>query len=216
MRRPFAGVLQIVVNLTKPILLGNLLECRTQRSWRSIFHSIVLGGRDRSITQYFGLSLKPGNQWCFLLIREVVGKCSWNSRGSSSLMPFLLGESIAQYLTLPKVGCIVGSFTRGRWSQKGLPFLGGFLGWVLAGKRRSQEGLPREWFHDWGRRGQGVHPLGWLLGSGLLLGIVEVKKVVLLIGSVIGGVEAKRDFLLGGCSGVDYYWGSSKSRGSSS
>ncbi|KAH9161525.1 hypothetical protein EDB89DRAFT_1913835 [Lactarius sanguifluus] len=133
-------------------------------------------------SQYFGLSLKPGNQWCFLLIREFVGKCSWNFRGSSSLVCLDLviadarsaGESIAQYLTLPKVGCMAGFFTRGCWSKKGLPFA----------------------------------------GSRLSLGVVGVKRVIFLIGSVIGGVEAKRGFLLGGCSGVDYYWRLSKSRGS--
>ncbi|KAH9162060.1 hypothetical protein EDB89DRAFT_1913505 [Lactarius sanguifluus] len=67
MRRPFAGVLQIVVNLTKPILLGNL-----QLAFNLPFDSARWKGAKYS--QYFGLSLKPGNQWCFLLIREFVGK----------------------------------------------------------------------------------------------------------------------------------------------
>ncbi|KAH9163770.1 hypothetical protein EDB89DRAFT_1912496 [Lactarius sanguifluus] len=67
MRRPFAGVLQIVVNLAKPILLGN-----PQLAFNLPFDSARWKGAKYS--QYFGLSLKPGNQWCFLLIREFVGK----------------------------------------------------------------------------------------------------------------------------------------------
>ncbi|KAH9158901.1 hypothetical protein EDB89DRAFT_1917231 [Lactarius sanguifluus] len=86
MRKSFAGFLQvlirsfwIVVNLTKPILLGN-----PQLAFNLPFNSARWKGAKYS--QYFGLSLKLGNQWCFLLIREFVGKCSWNSRGSSSLV----------------------------------------------------------------------------------------------------------------------------------
>ncbi|KAH9160603.1 hypothetical protein EDB89DRAFT_1914618 [Lactarius sanguifluus] len=116
-------------------------------------------------SQYFGLSLKPGNQWCFLLIREIVGKCSWNSRGSSSV---------------------------------------------------SQEGHSLDWFRDWGRRGQEGHPLGWLLRSGLLLGTIEVKRVVLLSGYLgwvfVGIVKVKRVFLLGGYLGcITQYLTCSKS-----
>ncbi|KAH9172289.1 hypothetical protein EDB89DRAFT_1906288 [Lactarius sanguifluus] len=128
-------------------------------------------------SQYFGLSLKPGNQWCFLLIREFVGKCSWISRGSSSLSDllefkrfFLLGGHYVFLVVLgsrPSLG-VVKAITRGRRS--------------LIGNWRGQEGHSLDWFRVWGRRGQEGHSLGWLLGSGLLLGIVEVKRVVLLSG----------------------------------
>ncbi|KAH9167274.1 hypothetical protein EDB89DRAFT_1910095 [Lactarius sanguifluus] len=116
-------------------------------------------------SQYFGLSLKPGNQWCFLLIREFVGKCSWISRGSSSLVCLDLviadavsaGESIAQYLTLPKVGLV---------GVKRFFLLGGhYVFLVVLGSRpslgvvqaltRGRRSLIGSW------RGQEGHSLDW-------------------------------------------------------
>ncbi|KAH9165068.1 hypothetical protein EDB89DRAFT_1911697 [Lactarius sanguifluus] len=119
-------------------------------------------------SQYFGLSLKPGNQWCFLLIREFVGKCSWNFRGSS-----LLGSSKFDWESARSRGSFSWVVTLG--DVKGVVPLSSYLDQVVTGGRRSQEGH----FLDWSSRPRGSS--AWVgTWIALSLGVIEGKRVFLL------------------------------------
>ncbi|KAH9166361.1 hypothetical protein EDB89DRAFT_1910772 [Lactarius sanguifluus] len=179
-------------------------------------------------SQYFGLSLKPGNRWCFLLIREFVGKCRTLLEVVRVKRFLLLGGHYGLLVVLgsrPSPGVVKsdwesarsrGSFwwllglglywetLKSRGSSSWVVVLGGVKGVVPLSSYLGQVSLV-------GRRGQGGHPLGWLLGMvgvfiavgvssvgesiapyfDLLLenrpslGVIKVKRVVLLIGYYI-------------------------------